>query len=322
MNGATTTGRPHRGGTNSVGVGGAAAAVTAVALWSTNALAATVALAGLSVMQVLLLQFATATVVLLAVRILGRRAPTSEQHAVRRFSRPWLAAMLVGIVGLAGTILLQYVAFDRAPIVEANIIAYGWPMLAAVVVAATARNRYTMLGLVFAATGFIGVGLILTAQDGGLTGTGQTVGYLAALASAACMAFYSLTIGRVRVPTIDVMIAATCFGAAVAGAATTAAGSPWPMSVSIPASIYIGIGPMAIGYWLWSRAMARTAARLAPLGYGTPLLSTLVLILAGEQFAGQAFFGGLLVLVCTIGVVVAEQRSRRSARPVTTATHP
>lgn len=43
--------------------------------------------------------------------------------------RPGTAS--VGVVGLAGTIALQYLAFATAPLVAANATAYAWPLLVA-----------------------------------------------------------------------------------------------------------------------------------------------------------------------------------------------
>ena len=37
----------------------------------------------------------------------------------------------VGIIGLVGTMVLQYVAFASMPVVEANLIAYTWPLMVA-----------------------------------------------------------------------------------------------------------------------------------------------------------------------------------------------
>jgi len=61
----------------------AAAAAGAVLVWATNALAAGVALERNTVLQVLALQFAAATAVLLAARSLGRhrRRRTPASHA-------------------------------------------------------------------------------------------------------------------------------------------------------------------------------------------------------------------------------------------------
>ncbi|MDQ3252125.1 MAG: EamA/RhaT family transporter, partial [Actinomycetota bacterium] len=106
-----------------------AAAFAAVALWSTNALAAKLALAEFGVVQVLALQFGGATVTLAALRVARSARTGGADETVQRPSLrlPYvLGGMAVGVVGLTGTISLQYLAFATAPIVEANVLAYGW----------------------------------------------------------------------------------------------------------------------------------------------------------------------------------------------------
>ncbi len=117
----------------------------AVLLWSSNALAATFALAGLTVFQLLTLQFGAATLVLAAVRARRSRRGTVDTR-VRPRDIP------VGLVGLTGTIVLQYLAFASASIVAANVLSYAWPLLVAVWAAVAYRGRQTLLGRRLAAT--------------------------------------------------------------------------------------------------------------------------------------------------------------------------
>ena len=146
-----------------------AAAFAAVALWSTNALAAKLALAELGVVQVLALQFGGATVTLAALRAARSARAGGPGETVRRLSLrlPYvLGGMAVGVVGLTGTISLQYLAFATAPIVEANVLAYGWPLFAAIWAAIAYRTRQTLTGVPLAMVGFVGVALILGSGSG------------------------------------------------------------------------------------------------------------------------------------------------------------
>jgi drug/metabolite transporter (DMT)-like permease len=279
-------------------------ALTAIALWSTNALAGSAALERLPVGIVVLVQCATATVVLGGVRHVRRRraaAPVALGRADRRY------VLALGGLGFAGTLVLQYVSFANAPIVEANIIAYGWPMFAAVWLAGERRDRRGAAGLLFACMGFAGVGLIVGA-GGGFSGSGNALGYTAALASALCMAFYSLGSGRRRVPALDAMVCGAVIGT-LASAAIVLGGSPaWAPTWDWLGAAYIGLGPCAAGYAAWSAAMSRSGGRLAALGYATPLLSTIVLLAAGQPVSGSgAVIGGTLIVICTVGVVATAQ---------------
>jgi len=290
-----------------------AAAVGAVALWSTNALAAKAALASLDVLQVLFFQFASAALVFAAMgRRRARRAPS-------RATRPPKAATAIGVIGLTGTIFFQYLAFDLAPILEANVIAYSWPLAVAAWTAVAAWSPRSALGLALALLGFAGVALIFDGRGSLSFGAGGTLGYMAAVASAGCMAFYSISAARFTVPADRILVPATTIGALAALALCLIRGAEWPAPAAWLPAVYIGLGPMAAGFWLWTRAMAGDgAARLTPIGYATPLLSTALLVGSGESFTGRTLVGAALVLTCTLGVLAAERLAparRRTGGP-------
>ncbi|WP_155072647.1 EamA family transporter [Streptomyces taklimakanensis] len=298
---------------------GAAFALGGIAFWSTNALAGSSALATLDLGIVLFLQFASGTLALgvveTVVRTRSRRRPPSAGSTPLRQTPTrgdWRTAIWVGTLGFGGTMTFQYVGFAYAPVVESNIIAYGWPMFAAVWLAVTVRNKSTAASLVFAFVGFTGVAM-MTLVQGGHSASGSPLGYVSALLSALFMAFYTLGVGRTRVPARRVMIiggTVACCSSLVIALAT---GADWTPTTAWWAMIYVGVGPCAAGYLLWSVGMTRSHGRLAPLGYATPLLSTCVLLLDGRTFGGTiAAAGAACVLLCTVGVLVVDGRSASS----------
>jgi len=164
-----------------------------------------------------------------------------------------------------------------------------------------------------AVIGFGGVGLIFmssgAAQSGGGTAA-TTWGYAAALGSAACMAVYTVAASRLHVATTDLLLPAAVVGVLAAAVLTASSSSPWPQPIGWVAAGYVGLGPMAAGYGLWTRAMSEGGAeRLTPLGYATPLLSTMLLLATGSPATATTLVGIFLVLVCSIGVL-ATQRGR------------
>lgn len=276
------------------------AALAAILLWATNAYAADVALARLSVFQLLLLQFGTAAVTLSAAHAAARARARQPGPGSRR---PGIRSLAVGVIGLTGTTFLQYLAFASAPIVAANVIAYGWPLMTAVWTAATRRTRSAWLAVPLAMLGFGGVALIFDSQGTRLDGA--SLGYLAALGSAAAMAFYTVAAGRLRAPAVGLLAPAALTGAVIAGIATFWSGQPWPAPATWLPAVYIGAGPMAAGYVLWTRTMSgEGASRLSPLGYAAPLLSTILLIATGRSFTSATITGAALILTCSIGVIV------------------
>ena len=282
-------------------------APAAVALWSTNAWAAAVALGAMSVGWLLLGQYGVATAAFLAVRLARRVKPVTASGALTGH------AIGLGVVGLTGSIFLQYVAFATAPIVAANVLTYAWPLIAALWVALTVHSRRAIALMGLAVIGCGGVGLIFTssgaAQSGGGTAA-TTWGYAAALGSAACMAVYTVATSRIHLAATDLLLPAAVVGVLVAAVLTASTSSPWPQPVGWVAAGYIGLGPMAAGYGLWTLAMSNGGAeRLAPLGYATPLLSTMLLLATGSPATATTLVGIFLVLVCSIGVL-ATQRGR------------
>ena len=294
---------------------GVAAAFLAIMFWSTNALAAKFALAELGVVQVLALQFGGATATLATLRALrsarARRSGETMQGSSLRLSNI-VGAVVVGVIGLMGTIFLQYLAFATAPIVEANVVAYGWPLFAALWAALAYRSRQTLAGVPLAIIGYAGIALILGSGTNFGSSDGAAAGYLAALASAVCMTFYTVMSGRSRIPAETFLLPATVFGMISALALCLTGFAPWLWtSASLGAwvaSVYAGVGPMAGGFLLWSWAMTGEGAkRLTPLGYATPLLSTVLLLLFGEMFTAGTLLGAVLVLVCSIGVLLIDR---------------
>jgi drug/metabolite transporter (DMT)-like permease len=163
-------------------------AVGAVALWSTNAITARYLLADHPLSLVQFLQFVGASLVFLAIRPLTGAAPVAARDM------PALAA--IGFLGLVGTMVLQYLAFALMPVVEANLIAYAWPLMVAAATIAGGNAQRPALLAASAAAGFVGVGLVMTGGREATLFSGNVAGYAAALGSALCMAFYTLTVGR------------------------------------------------------------------------------------------------------------------------------
>lgn len=288
------------------------AALAGVLLWATNAYAADAALARLSVFQLLTLQYGSAAVVVLAGHAARRiRAAPARTPMAGTGLRP----LVIGVIGLTGTISLQYWAFATAPIVTANVIAYAWPLVVAVWMAATRRTRQAMVNVPLAILGFGGVALIFAAH--GVAVTGVIIGYAAASGSAAAMAFYTVAAARSAVSVTGLLVPATVVGATGGAIATVVSGDPWPPASAWLPAVYIGIGPMAAGYALWTYAMSHGGAdRLSPIGYATPLLSTAILIATGRPFTTTTLIGAALVLTCSIGVLVNDRRSHvKSPRP-------
>ena len=290
---------------------GLAFALAAVCLWSTNAVAAKFALAEMSVAQVLALQFSAAAVTLLVMHL-------ASGHWRQTSNLLDLKIVPLGIVGIVGTITFQYFAFRYSPIMQANIIAYGWPLYAALWWAVMRRSSDGVWFVVFAMIGFLGVSLIVLNGQSFAYSSEFLTGYFFALASALCMAFYTLAAGRLHKPGPGAILLAISIGAAATWLLALNDSAPWPSAPYLIVGAYIGIGPMALGYYLWLRAMSGgNPASLAQIGFATPLISTMWLLIAGETLGQIALLGAVFVVGASVTAVLFER-----ARPRRHADHP
>ncbi len=288
---------------------GVGCAIGAVAVWSTNALAAKFALTELTAAQVLALQFFGAVATIVICRTLTKGGTKNK------FVFPGVQPIVVSIIGLVGTISLQYLAFASAPIIAANILAYGWPMFIAIWYG---LSRWSVRGLgffAFSVVGFTGVTLIFV-DGNALTYSGEYLaGYLYALGSAVCMAYFTVAVSRFPNANTDAFLVAAICGTLITGVVAFAGESSWPSVPYLFTGIYIGIGPLAIGYYLWTRAMTQgEAARVAHIGYLTPLLSTGLLLATGETFTAHSLIGAVLVIGASTGVLVYQDDQQASTR--------
>jgi drug/metabolite transporter (DMT)-like permease len=279
-------------------------------MWSLNAVAAGAVLDRLSVMQVLALQFSGAFCALALARAVCRHEPARRRSFGAR-------VVAIGVIGLTGTIGLQYLAFATAPLIAANAIAYAWPLMAATWAAFAPGARGSRTSLVLAVVGFGGVVLLFSAHEGNEpSGSATWTGYVAALASALAMAAYTLTAGRSGARTTDLLLVGTGAGALGTTPFALLQSSPWSPLWAVLLSLGIGVAMLAMGYALWTHAMAHPLGeRLAPAAYATPLLSTGLLLAAGQRLSLVGLLGCGLIVLCAAGVVLDAVNRRPAELP-------
>jgi drug/metabolite transporter (DMT)-like permease len=272
-------------------------ATGAVALWSTNALVGKSLLASHPVSQVQFLQFVGAALVFAAIRLMSREKATAITASTA------LVPLAVGFIGLVGTMVLQYIAFASMPVIEANLVAYTWPlMVAAAVIAFENPRRPALLGLA-AALGFVGVALVISGGRDRTWFQGDLAGYLCAFGSALCMAFYSVMVGRLATSPDRLLLPSSLVGVALTLMWSAREGIAWPTGVDLALGLYLGAGPMGLGYYFWSRALKLGgSAKVAVIAYLTPIASTLLLTLSGERLTTTAIAGAGLVVGSCIAV--------------------
>lgn len=272
----------------------------AIGLWALLAWLTTMT-EGLPPFLVTAITFAVGGMAGLVVVIARGRLPALRQP---------LAAWALGVVGLFGYHAAYFAALKLAPPAEVSLVNYLWPLLIVLFSGLLPGERLRARHIIGALLGFAGV-IVLALSKGGLGGghgdTGVTLGYALGLLAAFLWSSYSVLSRRMAdVPTEAV--AGFCLATALLAGMVHLAFEPrvWPTGSAWGALVALGLGPVGAAFFLWDAGMKRGDIRLLGLGsYATPVLSTLVLILAGQAQPSLA-----LLLACgfiVAGAVVARR---------------
>jgi drug/metabolite transporter (DMT)-like permease len=268
------------------------AGLGAVPLWASLALLTTLT-TGLPPFQVLACSFAVAGLggVAWALRPGGDGAAALRMPA---------GAALLTIGALFGNYALYLVALKNAPVVEANLINYLWPLLIVVLAAWLAHTRVRPRQWLGTALGLAAAVLLVTHGEALALDARYAWGYAAAFGAAFIWALYSVLNRRyAHVPATAIYGA--CVAVAVLAAITHALFERWvaPTPGQWAALVAIGAGPTGLSFGLWDRATKHgDLAVLGTVTYATPVLSTGVLLLAGraEPHWTQAVAVALLLI--------------------------
>jgi drug/metabolite transporter (DMT)-like permease len=231
-----------------------------------------------------------------------------EWRALARVRWP---VYLFGTAGLFGYHFLYFSALRHAPAAEASLIAYLWPLFIVLFSGLLPGERIGYGHVAGAALAFSGVAIILTSGSG-ISGVAAAKGYIYAFLCALTWAAYSVASRRLGdVPTA--VVAVYCLATAVVSAALhllyeTAA---WPSSAAGWAAVLaLGAGPVGLAFYVWDVGVKRGDIQLLGVAsYAAPILSTLVLVAAGQSRGTPA-----LVLSAALVVGGAALAATASAR--------
>jgi drug/metabolite transporter (DMT)-like permease len=301
---------------------GSALTFGAAGLFAVNGTVSTLALqAGVPAPWLTALRCGGAAVVLLAT--LAVVAPARLRVSLREV--PFLAAF--GVVGVALTQCLYYVAIGRLPVGIALVFEMTAPVFIALWVWLVRGERVRRR--LWAALGLSLSGLVLVAEvwEGG--GSLDVGGVAAALAAALCLATYYL-MGERGTTTRD-PVALTCWSFVAAGLFWVVAAPFWPFDPAVlGAAVPLSIGTLELPLWVlvgWIVVLGAVLPfwlslaalrHLPPTTAGLiatvePVLASVVAWLWVEQvLSGWQVLGGLVVLV-GIGLAQTARSARRPA---------
>jgi len=231
-------------------------------------------------------------------------------------AREWrvpIRTLLIGVGGIFGYHVMLFSSFRLAPIVEANLVNYLWPLLivllSPVILSGFGLKAHHVAGAVAGAALIVSGGSIHPDLS-------SLPGYLLAAAAALTWAVYSLLTKRLP-PFGSGAVGAFCLAAGVLSLVVYAIqAGPEGFGVVRPPDwlflVLLGVGPMGTAFFLWDRALKRGDPRvIGSLSYLTPLLSTLALTVIGGRsislLAGVAM--ALIVAGAAVGSLGIRARS-------------
>ncbi len=272
----------------------------AVLLWSTLALL-TVLASGLPRFQLLAMTFSVATLVYLVV-ILRRGL-----GGLDLLRQPW-QVWARGVAALFFYHVVYFYALDEAPAVEAQLIAFLWPLLLVLFTAFLPGGGLRWFHLVGAAGGFLGAALLIS--GGELAFKSQFwVGYLLALGCAVIWSTYSVT-NRQQAKVPSEVVGGFCGVVAILGyfchlvfeKTVVPEGDQWWAIAGL------GIGPVGLAFFVWDFGTKRgNLPVLGALSYAAPLLSTVLLLAFGYAENSKAWVLAAACLLIIGGALLASK---------------
>ena len=233
------------------------------------------------------------------------------------FLRYPLPVWMFGICGLFGYHAFYFIALKNAPVVEASLIAYMWPLLIVLFSALLPGEKLRWHHIAGTLSGLAGTAVLVTDGAGFALKSEFIGGYAAAVACALTWSSYSVLSRRFKqVPTDTV--GWFCGATAILGAIASAGfeDQVWDISWSTwTGIILLGVGPVGAAFFVWDVGMKRGNIRvLGAFSYGAPLLSTLLLIAFTDTQATTAVWFACMAIV---GGAVLAARDMLFAKPGT-----
>lgn len=214
-----------------------------------------------------------------------------------------------GTLGLFGYHALYFSALRMAPAAEAGLIAYLWPLLIVLFSGLLPGERLRPMHIIGALVSFAGAGLIVL---GGAQGFGAEAlpGFVLAFLCALTWSGYSVLSRRLgNTPTVSVVV--FCIATALLSVAAHLVweDTVWPQgAIGWLSVLGLGLGPVGLAFYVWDIGVKQGDIQLLGVAsYGAPLLSTLILIVAGVAEARPSLLvAGALI---TAGALMAARAS-------------
>ncbi|MCH2250915.1 MAG: EamA family transporter [Cognatishimia sp.] len=210
-----------------------------------------------------------------------------------------------GTLGIFGYHALYFSALRLAPAAEAGLIAYLWPLLIVLFSGLLPGERLRRGHLLGGVLGFAGAALIIL--GGGANFSPENLpGFALAIACALTWSSYSILSRRLgSVPTASVAVFCLASALLSFGLHLSLETTQWPTTqLGWLSVLALGLGPVGAAFYVWDIGVKQGDIQLlGTSSYAAPLLSTVVLILAGVTEPSWSL--GAAALLITGGAVIA-----------------
>jgi len=234
---------------------------------------------------------------------------TAASGKLGRLRHVPLRVYVFGTLGLFGYHALYFSALRLAPAAEAGLIAYLWPLLIVLFSGLLPGERLKAGHLIGAVLGFAGAATIISGGGAGFQAQ-YLPGYGLALLCALTWSGYSVLSRRLGgAPTSSVAV--FCLATAVAswGLHFALEETVWPAgTLGWVSTLLLGLGPVGLAFYVWDIGVKQGDIQmLGTSSYAAPLLSTLVLVLAGVATASWGL--AVAAALITAGALIAARAS-------------
>jgi drug/metabolite transporter (DMT)-like permease len=280
---------------------------SAIGLWAALAVLTTAA-AGIPPFQLLALTFSLAG----GLGCAWLLRPGGAGIAALR-QPPGAAALTIAALG--GYHALYFIAFNRAPAVEVNLVNYLWPLLIVMFAGLLPGVRVYARQWIGTLLGLAGAVLVVTRGQSFAMQPKYIAGYLAALGAAITWSAYSVLNRRFGAVSSSAM-AGSCLAVGLLGAVIHLAGEVWvtPTPGQWAAILAMATGPVGMAFWCWDRGTKHgDIVVLGMASYAAPLLSTGLLLIFGR--ARPHWTQGAALGLLLLGAFLSA-RGGRSVAPV------
>ncbi|PHQ84971.1 MAG: EamA family transporter [Thalassobium sp.] len=232
---------------------------------------------------------------------------------LRQITQVPLYVYAFGTLGLFGYHALYFSALRLAPAAEAGLIAYLWPLFIVLFSGLLPGERLGVGHVIGAFVAFAGAAVIVGAEVRSFEAD-AALGYGLALLCALTWSTYSVGSRRFgAVPTGSVAV--FCVASALLSliAHITFETTVWPVNtLGWLAVLGLGLGPVGLAFFVWDIGVKQGDIQLLGVAsYAAPVLSTMVLVLAGVATAQWTLV--VAALLITAGAALAANASAKTS---------